>query len=958
MPSSTIFDPGKPPPSLENSPGIRWAPRPCKRSTGQAGWRRGAWLAALAVLTATPCRAQHVEFPPYRVPLPAFEDATGGTGVVATGLLLRRLEGVKRVLMVGAHPDDESTTLLTVLARSLGAQTAYLSLTRGDGGQNLIGPELWEGLGVIRTGELEAARRIDGGEQFFTRAFDFGFSKSAEETLSVWPQEQVLADMLAVIRDFRPQVVISVWSGTPSDGHGHHQAAGQLALEAFRERGSGVDPRTGLVWPVWSASKFYLSERRRFFSTDADVDEGVREVVTFPAGDIDPLLGRSPAQISGASRSRHRSQNMGTAQPVGPRSAGAVFVEGTVEAGDGLFAGIDTTLAGVIAGLAEEDREEAFGHLDEYLSAVADARHFFGVDLDATASHLLAAISSMRRLETLGYRCRLSAESLREGCPPSTNRNFLATIRDKLSLTTRAYMAAAGIVVDVRASSPLLVPGSSVQVTVTLWNGSEKALDGVTAPLNLPPNWGTVLSVEGGIVEGRVPPGGLAFFTWTVQLPDSAEPSRVYYLREPRGTGSYSWEDSTSRNPPGRPRNRAPVDGFATFTPEGSGVPVHVSRPWRYVGVDGARGEFAKPVLVVPGITVAVSPDALVWPQTRDGVAQLSVVVATENEDGASGEVEMIPPQGWNVSPRIREFDLAAAGSRRSQSFELRPTSEPAVGRHTLEVVARSDGREYRETLDLIDYEHIERTPLYSRSDVSLSVIPVEVDPGLRVGYVMGSGDSGPEAIRQLGVEVEVLDGEQILTGDFARFDAIVLGVRAYETREEVRSANAQLVDYVRSGGTVINQYNQYRFSGGGFAPYRLFIDRPAARVSDESAPVTLIEPDAPIFTTPNRITQADFDGWVQERGLYFASEWGDEFTPVIELNDPGEPARRGALLVAAVGEGVYVYAALSFFRQWSERVPGAYRLFANLISLDGYEWEEFRGRLRRKSHERRSAAR
>jgi hypothetical protein len=285
---------------------------------------------------------------------------------------------------------------------------------------------------------------------------------------------------------------------------------------------------------------------------------------------------------------------------------------------------------------------------------------------------------------------------------------------------------------------------------------------------------------------------------------------------------------------------------------------------------------------------------------------------------------------------------LASAGAQRSVSFEIRAGPSVTAGEHVFQAVARVGGQAYDEGFTLIDYEHIERSAMFADAEARVTVVPVAVRDGLKVGYIMGTGDDGPTAIRQMGASVELLTEVQVRDGAFSDYDVVVLGVRAYEARADVRAANDQLLDFARSGGTVINQYNQYQFSNGGYAPYGLTIGRPAPRVADETAAIAILEPDAPLFTTPNRITQADFDGWVQERGLYFASEWGDEYLPMLELNDPGEPARRGSLLVAPVGDGVYVYTGLSFFRQWAGRVPGAYRLFANLVSLEAGDWAAF----------------
>ena len=934
----------------------------------------GIPLAILLAIPPTTAPAQDTDHGAHYVVLPPADD-WGATGHVATGLMMRRMEGVKRVLMIAAHPDDENTTLIAALARSYGAETAYLSLTRGAGGQNLIGSELWEGLGVVRTGELEAARRVDGGRQYFTRAFDFGFSKTAAETLSIWPVEEVLGDIVRVIRSFRPHVIVSVFSGAPSDGHGHHQAAGVLAREAFRAAGDPDRfPELGLE--PWSPAKFYVSRRRLAGRAAGGVPTVEPTPVRLDAGRLDPFTGRSPSQIAGESRSQHRSQQMGSSEPLGPRSTGANYVEGRVGAGTGFFDNVDTTLAGAASGLPEPLRRGIAPFLDGYRSALEAARASFGMELDESAGYLGDALGHLQRAHAAQYRhCPAPSDDLPANPEPESNAGraraarmeraeeeagrepagrdvagsqcaslsaeFETATTAKLAQTTRAVMAASGIVVDVRAARPLLVAGSSVMVSAIIWNGSDRNLPRTSASLDLPEGWVARASSVDGVDGDTIRPGSLASFSFMIELPADAEVSRQYYLREAREEGSYNWPEESAAL--ALPRDPPPVSARISFELGESGVPVRVSRGWRFVGVDRERGEFSKPVLVVPGVTVSVEPGAVVWPRGRDGSAAVTVTVRTENQSGQSGSIELDAPDGWTISPTSSAFELVGAGRESSAHFELRPNGEPRLGEHRLGVFARvPEGTEYRETLNLIDYEHIERTPLYSSSDLVVSVIPVAVRPDLRVGYIMGPGDAGPEAIRQMGAQVELLDEGELGDGDLGRFDAIVLGVRAYETREDLRAANRRLLDFAEAGGTVVSQYNQYRFSGGGYAPHPLLISRPAARVSVETAPVRILEPDAPIFRAPNPISDDDFRGWVQERGLYFAGEWDDAYLPMLELNDPGEPPRRGSLLVAPVGEGVFVYAALSFFRQWSARVPGAYRLFANLISLDAEAWREF----------------
>jgi len=849
-----------------------------------------------------------------------------GTGVVATGLLLRQMDGVKRVLMIGAHPDDENTSILAELARGEGVETAYLALTRGDGGQNLIGPELWDGLGVIRTGELEAARRLDGGRQFFTRAFDYGFSKRADEALTFWPREELLSDVVWVIRRFRPQVVISVFTGTPADGHGQHQAAGIMAREAFEAAGDPTRFPEHLAMGVepWTAAKLYGGVWRR-------PGEGALVLET---GAYDPLLGRSTLQLSMESRSFHRSQDMGAPRPLGPAQAGMLLERdrtGADGAGTaGLFAGVDTTLAGAASTLPEPAAGRTRQHLEAYRTALAGARDAFGgADPFAVAAPLRDALDHL-----------LMA---REAAGSAAGTELRAALERRIGLAQRALLAAAGVTLDVRAADDLLTPGQTVEVTAYAWNGGPLVLSGAGASLALPEGWSAGAARPRGLAsDGSLAPGTLATWTFDVTLPDDADLSRLYYLRRPRDGYFYRWPDEPSLW--GLPRDPAVVRGAFSFgvaggTP-GRSVPLRPSAPWSFVGVNPARGEFRRPVLVVPAVSASVTPGGMVWPLERSGARALTVALRNEAPGGTRGTVRLVAPEGWSVSPAEAAFDVGGEGGERSFAFEVRPTGGVEPGEHVFRAEVTSDaGRRFTEGFQLIDYEHIERAALFSPAEARVGVVPVRIAEQLRVGYVMGTGDDGPEAIRQLGGEVTLLTPDAVRAGAFDGYDVVVVGVRAYETRDDLRAANAQLLDWAGAGGTVVVQYQQYDWGQGGYVPYPARITRPAQRVAEEDAEVTVLEPDAPVFTTPNRITAADFDGWVQERGLYFLGEWDEAYTPLLEMHDQDEPPARGSLLVAPVGDGLYVYAALSFFRQWSAGVPGAYRLWANLLSLRGETW-------------------
>lgn len=856
-------------------------------------------------------------------PVQATGQSLEGPGMVPAGLLLRQLDGVKRVLMIGAHPDDEDTAFLTVLARDRGVETAYLSLTRGDGGQNLIGPELFEGLGVIRTGELEAARRLDGGVQFFTRAFDFGYSKTSDESLTFWPHDEVLRDVVWVIRSFRPHVIVSVWTGTTRDGHGQHTASGILAREGFAAAGDPTRYPDQLDAGVeaWAPAKLFQTQRRN--PSEA--------TVLLDAGTLDPLLGRSAYQLAMDSRSQHRSQDMGASQPPGPRSTGASLEETRVSGSDNrLWDGIDTTLVG-LAGLASDGRAaDVRAHLTAYRADLERARAGFGLDRDALSGPLASAVGHLRLA--------------RDAAGPDAGLELRNVLDRRIEQATDAWLAAAGVVVDVRAADDLVVPGQTVAVEVQLWNGGTTALADVDAALGIPPGWvGRAITVEGVEPDGSVPPGRLA--TWQVELevPATAAPSQPYFLRQPRDGAMYVWPDEPHLW--GLPRDPSPVDATLSFSVAagGSRTLLEAAAPWRYVGVDQARGEFTRPVLVVPAVSARVAPGSLVWPAGRSEPALVTVAVRSEAPDPIEGQVHLEAPEGWRVSPAVHAVSLGGPGAERSVVFEVSPTGVVATGEQFFRAAVTRGADRWDRTVSLIDYEHIDRTVMVEPAQARFTVVPVRVAQGLRVGYVMGTGDDGPEALRQMGAEVTLLDADAVREGAFDAFDVLVLGVRAYETRDDLLASNAQVLDFARAGGTVVLQYNQYQFARGDYAPYPLDIGRPADRVADETAEVRILHPEAPVFTSPNRIGPADFEGWVQERGLYFLGEWDDRYVPLIEMNDPGEEPKHGSLLVAPVGEGLYVYAALSFFRQWSSGVPGAYRLFANIVSLDAGEWARFR---------------
>ncbi len=892
--------------------------RAASTASGTPTLRRARPLAGAAVLSITLGAALVAP------PTLAAQDELD-RGVTGAALALRQLDGVKRVLMIAAHPDDEDTSLLTALARGMGAETAYLSLTRGDGGQNLIGPELFEGLGVVRTGELVAARRLDGGRQFFTRAFDFGFSKTADESLGKWPREELLHDVVWVVRNFRPQVIVSVFAGTPADGHGQHQAAGIMAREAFA---AAADParfpeqfERGLE--PWQVSKLYRRTR--------GLPEG--ETFTLETGRYDPVLGRSSFQLAMDSRSQHRSQDMGVGQPFGSRGSQLTLISvapGLDAADDGgFFAGVDTTLVGQVEGLPEAVAAEVTASLERYRAHVDEASaRLSALDPSRAAPPLGSALLALQE-GLVGAEGVEGASAMAQALAPRTER------------VTSAMLESAGVLVRAVADDDLVVPGDTVTVRVETWNGGPFTVSEVRPRLSIPSTWNTSVQES---AAGQLAPGEVRRDLYRVVVPMDADLSRLYFRTEARDGELYRWPDDTRlwALPFSPPVIGAHVEAVIEL-PEVGAVPFEVRRDARYVGVDKALGEFTEPVLVVPAVSVATRPAVTVWPAGLTETRDISVEVRGEAAAGSRGALQLEVPQGWRVEPQEIPFAFEGPAESRSVTFRVTPDGA-AEGRHVFRAVATlDDGRRYDEGYSLIQYPHIERTAFFDTSETRVTVVPVRAAEGLKVGYIMGSGDDGALALQQMGVDVEVLSPERIQASDYADFDALVLGIRVYETRPDVAAVNEGILEFARSGGTVVVQYNKFEYPAGGFAPYEVAMRSPgsrgAPRVTDEASPVAFVDPESPVIQGPNALTERDFDGWVQERGLYFLADWDPTFQPQLEFVDPGEEPTRGSLLVAPYGDGVYVYTGISFFRQFPAGVAGAYRLFANLVSLKAEDW-------------------
>jgi LmbE family N-acetylglucosaminyl deacetylase len=798
--------------------------------------------------------------------------APAGTGgVAALASTLRQLGSNKRVLMIGAHPDDEDTQLLVWLSRGVGAQAAYLSLTRGEGGQNLIGPELGPELGIIRTEELLSARELDGARQFFTRAYDFGFSKSADETFRFWPRDSILKDVVAVIRRFRPQIIIAVFSGTPADGHGQHQVSGMLARQAFDLlRDSAGGPQ-----------KFYRSTRG---------DPGAT-TLTVPVGTLDPVVGQSYFQLAMASRSRHRSQDMGQLQRPGPATSGLALLAtkiGLARAANGLetslFAGVDTTVPAPGDGAL----------IDSARAALAPWRPA------ATLPYLL------RALRTLG-----SADV------------------DQRALLERAIATAAGVTIDGTTDDGIVTPGQRLQVEVAVWNAGDSAVRVDSIGVGAPTGWGLER-----LEPGAPPPvagGALLTRRFVLTVARDAERTQPYFLRRPltnRG-GLYDWSP-VGPDVRGLPFEPPPVTARVRLVI--AGEPVTLTREVVYRYRDQGIGEIRRPLFVTRDVDVAITPDELLWPidgGTREP-RHFAVTVTNRSRAGARGVRSAVTvPTGWPPVP-AESLTFTREDETKSVVVAVAPPTVDSLKPGTYELRAGTGW------LEIIDYPHIRPRALTRPSVAKIRAARLALPALTRVGYVRGAADRVPEGLLAVGVPLELIGADSLARGDLSRYEAIVIGSRAYETEPALAGNNGRLLEYVRNGGLVIVQYQQYAFVDGGFAPYPLTIGRPHDRVTDESASVTALDPTNPVFHYPNEIGPADWRGWVQERGLYFARTWDTTYVPVLETHDPGpSPAElKGGLLIAPLGRGTYVYTGLSFFRQLPAGVPGAYRLFMNLLGL------------------------
>jgi LmbE family N-acetylglucosaminyl deacetylase len=808
------------------------------------------------------------------------------SGSAQARLSLDRLNVVGSVLMIAAHPDDENTALLAYLARGRKVRTGYLSLTRGEGGQNLIGAEQGDALGIIRTQELLAARHIDGAEQFFTRAIDFGFTKTPEECFEKWGRDKILSDVVWVIRRFRPDVIILRFSGTPRDGHGQHQASAILGREAYS---AAADPKRfpeQLQWvQAWQAKRLMWNPGA-FTKEQREEVEKMPNRISVDPGDYDPVLGHSYAEIAGMSRSLHRSQGMGAAERKGSAKDFLITQSGPVATHD-IFDGIDLSWNRIPDG----------GPVGQ---AVAEAaRTFDPQNPDRTVPLLLKA----------------------EKLVTALHDPLAALKQHELS---EAIVLCTGLWLDAASDKFAVTPGGSLKFDATALNRDHMAVQVKSVDIEgISP--ATTKDKFGGVLPFNEP----QVFALNTTISEHQALSQPYWLVQPKQGDTYTVPNQLdiglAENPP---------LFEAHFHLRIESEDVEVIRPVAYRYIERAQGELTRPVVVEPPVALQWSQSAILFP---NGSAKNVDLQVQANIAKANGKVQIQMPAGWRVSTQSGEFHLNTPGEQSEVSFELTPTANDAQG--MLAATAQSGDQTVATSMETITYPHIPPQVLFPPATAKL----VRADVRLlakTIGYIMGAGDEMPQALQQLGADVMLLSADDLAGGNLSRFDAIVTGVRAYNVRADLRANQGRLLEYVKNGGTLVVQYNvadgRNPFGGetnllANIGPYP--ITTGSERVTVEEAPVQFLIPASPLLHKPNEITARDFEGWIQERGLYFASKWDEHYQPLFETHDPKEKPLTGSTLYTRYGKGAYVFTAFSWFRELPAGVPGAFRIFANLLS-------------------------
>ncbi len=892
-------------------------------------------------------------------PVDPLPQDTGAAGLTQT---LRRLQTTARLLQIDAHPDDEDGGMLTLESRGKGATVTLLTLNRGEGGQNKLGSNLFDVLGVLRTLEVLAADRYYGVDQRFTRVADFGYSKSPEETFQKWQGHDIaLADIVRVIRTFRPDVLVARFSGTDRDGHGHHQASAILTREAFR---AAADPKRfpeqikeGLL--PWQAKKLYIGNVCGFGAMTC-ADESY--TVKLNTGAVDPALGMSYAQFAMEGLRHQLSQGAGawSVEP-GDRFAfyklvDSVLPSGTKSVGHekDFFDGIDSSMPGLAARLGAE--EEKVPWLREALKTIADEVNEAKLrekDPSDAAGPIYKALDRLRSV-----RDRVGNSDIRL----AAKKKLLTILNEKQAQAETAFNLAMGVTFKVTVTKSdgalknlpqekdaltVVSPGQRFIVVVTLHNGSKYPLFVQGVSLNGQPD-----AIEHHLLSGPpVPPSQEHSYDFPLQIPPRAEYTRPYWHRDDPERQSLNTVDNEEYAT--LPLPAAPLKVHAGYfislsshmdlSKFGSSMKYHgspyvgaeVSAPVVVPFVDDKGEQQERSLAVAPVFSVMLEPGEQVIPTEGGGARSIKAAVSCNLTGAPKGMLHLEAPSGWRVEPDMIPVELDKRGDERDFEFKIIPSSLQE-GRADIHAVLDAGRKKYTEGYSLVTREDLGSFYYYQPATQRISMVDVKVPKDLKVAYIMGAGDNIPTVLRQIGMDVTEIPAEKLATEDLSKYGTIVLGIRAYDTQKDVATNNRKLLDFVSNGGTLVVQYNAATgdFNSGNFTPYPARLSR--ARVSVEEAPVDILAPDDSVFHSPNPITQKDFDGWVQERGLYFMDSWDSHFTPLLASHDPGESPQKGGMLRAQYGKGTYIYTGYAFFRQLPAGVPGAIRLYVNLLSARG----------------------
>ena len=781
---------------------------------------------------------------------------------------VQKLNFLGKVLYVAAHPDDENTKLITYFSNHYHAQTAYLSLTRGDGGQNLIGTELREKLGAIRTQELLAARRIDGGEQFFTRANDFGFSKEPNETYAIWNKNEVLEDVLQVIETFRPDIIINRFAhNTPGTTHGHHTASAQLSLEAVAV--TPYQPKRVFFNTSW----WFYGSQEAFDAADKS------NLIAINSNVFYPLKGKSNNEIAALSRSQHKCQGFGTLGSRGAETEYLELLKGDYPKSSSIFEGIDTTWNRVAGG-------KEIGTL---LYAVENNFNFENPSVHIP--NLVAAYNLIQKLEDSHWKAIKSKQILKiiEAC----SGLFMEAVADTETTTKDSKFNLTFEVINRSASTVKLVSVSALNI--------QDATKNVVLKNN----------------------EKLNFQFKDCAIASTTDYSNLFWLKEKKSEGMYRVSNKSLRILPEISSNYPVV-----FTLEIEGTLIEFVKNISYKFNNPDDGETYVPFTVLPSVTTAIDPKVVIFNNTQP--KEISVVVKAHRA-GVSGKLSLQLPEDWNVSPTAIPFTITAKNEDKKFTFKVFPGKKEVTT--TLKALVEIDHQTIDSELITIQYPHIPKQTILVPSEAKLVKLAIETK-AKSIGYIMGAGDEVPKSLENLGYTVTLIPPDAITLEKLSTFDAVILGIRAFNVLDELKYKNKVVFEYVYNGGNLIVQYNTTNgLVTKEVAPYELKLSND--RVTNEKAQVTFLAPEHRVLNHPNKITENDFTGWVQEQGLYYPNKWGTEFTPILAANDAGEAPKNGGLLIAKYGKGNYIYTGLSFFRELPEGVSGAYRLLANMIALE-----------------------